>query len=74
MLAVRSRNCATIVQFPAATSCSSAIMSETKANTHAVKKDNNATVYSNLRVFIEKMVPPEMGGTYRLRLSQEDSV
>lgn len=49
--AVSNRNCATTVQFPAATSCSSEMASETNANTTAAIKLRSATEYSSLRLF-----------------------
>lgn len=52
MLAVSRRNCATMVQLPAATSWSSAMYSETNAKMTAVMNEPKATEYSNALFFI----------------------
>lgn len=52
MEAVRSRNCAITVQFPAATSWLSAIERDTKAKTTAARKEATAMEYSTARDFI----------------------
>ena len=44
--AVSSKNCATSVQFPAATSCSSDMMSDVTARPTATINDATATAYS----------------------------
>lgn len=49
MDAVSSRNCAMMVQFPAAISCASLIASETKAKITATMKEVTAVRYSILR-------------------------
>lgn len=49
MDAVSSRNCAMMVQFPAAISCASLIVSETKAKMTATMKEVTAVRYSILR-------------------------
>lgn len=51
MDAVSSRNCAMMVQFPAAISCASLIASETKAKMTATMKEVTAVRYSILRCF-----------------------
>lgn len=51
MDAVSSRNCAMMVQFPAAISCASLIASETKAKITATMKEVTAVRYSILRCF-----------------------
>lgn len=47
--AVSNRNCAMMVQFPAAISCASLIASETKAKITATMKEVTAVRYSILR-------------------------
>lgn len=51
MDAVSSRNCAMMVQFPAAISCASLIANETKAKITATMKEVTAVRYSILRCF-----------------------
>ena len=51
MDAVSRRNCAMMVQFPAAISCASLIASETKAKITATMKEVTAVRYSILRCF-----------------------
>lgn len=62
MDAVSSRNCAMMVQFPAAISCSSLIASETKAKITATMKEVTAVRYSILRCFDIVMTFDYMNG------------
>lgn len=62
MDAVSNRNCAMMVQFPAAISCASLIASETKAKITATMKEVTAVRYSILRCFDIVMMFDYMNG------------
>lgn len=78
MDAVRSRNCAMTVQFPAATSWSSLMYNEMKAKTTAAINEDTAIEYSAVRDLVMMVCliewVPLMGGTHLNRQRLKCSV